>query len=387
MGIHLLTLASPAIAFLFAALFFGAWVRWRTLRYLLWLASAFLLFAVALLSQITLTPADLGLNAVGSCILYTAATLAFGEGFLRRLGLRSHVVFNGAVAVLVVAGTAYFYYGVHWLHGRIFVMNFGLAILLLVTALRARAGGRTYLDRSLFWVLALFALQFFPRTILTVGAFGNIGQELHMSDRPAVVQSPFWVWMNLSFLIFTVLIGLLLAAAIVTDVVAALHRKANTDSLTSLLNRRGFEELTESPRGKAASVLQSLIVFDIDDFKSINDVYGHFGGDVVLSQIGALLKKHIRTSDAAARLGGEEFVVLLSNLEPEAAHAIAERLRQGIANTRFGDGSMRERTVTASFGVVNLQAGETLDQALRRADALLYAAKRNGKNRTVVSQS
>jgi diguanylate cyclase (GGDEF)-like protein len=129
----------------------------------------------------------------------------------------------------------------------------------------------------------------------------------------------------------------------------------------------------------------SLIIFDIDDFKSINDSYGHPEGDAVLTQVASLVQQNIRASDAVARLGGEEFVVLLSNLDRGGVYAFAERLRNEIAHTRFGSDGLSGHTVTASFGVVEFRSGEDLDGAVRRADEMLYSAKRSGKNRILAS--
>jgi len=89
-----LTLAGPAVAILFAAVFLGIWSYWKRLRYLLWLAAAFFLFSLAALSQILLIPHDFGLNAVVSCILYTVSVLVFADGILMRLGLRSNYFLN-----------------------------------------------------------------------------------------------------------------------------------------------------------------------------------------------------------------------------------------------------------------------------------------------------
>ncbi len=370
------------IAFLFAALFFGIWTSWKALRYLLWLSSAFLLFGLGLLSQILLIPRNLGINAVVTAVLYTAATLTFAEGALRRLGLRSSYLFNFTVSLFVVAGIAYYFYEVPWLDGRVYVLNFGLATLLLVTALRMRRGAHQPLDRALFWTLLIFSLQFFPRTLLT---FQHLNETRDIAVVRQYVQTPFWIWMNLSFLIFIVLIGLLFSVSIGADIVAALNQKATTDSLTGLLNRRGFEELAERMTAKAKEKTQSLILFDIDDFKSINDLYGHHGGDAVLAQIGSLLQElvHEAAAAVAARFGGEEFSVLLSGLSQCQLYRIADGLREDISSTEFGEGSLNERTVTASFGVVEINEGESLEQGLRRADDLLYAAKRAGKNRIV----
>ena len=104
----------------------------------------------------------------------------------------------------------------------------------------------------------------------------------------------------------------------------------------------------------------------------------------MLAKVAGLLSENLRFSDKAARFGGEEFVVLLSDVHREEALALIERLRRVIEDTRFGSGGLRRRRITASFGIAEYRAGEDLEEAIRRADAMLYAAKRNGRNQALV---
>lgn|GEM_PF-645103 len=381
-GIHVLTFAGPAIAFFFAILFFSIWTYRKALLYLPWLASSFFFFGSAILLQILMIPRDVGINALATCVLYTGATLFFAEGVLRRVGLRPNYLFNFTVAFSIFLGIAYFYYEVSQLDTRVCILNFGLALLLLAASLRMRKKAHQPVDRALFWALLVFSLQFFPRTLLTLQGLPDTQDLVKIRE---YALSPFWIWLNLSFLVFTVLIGLLLAVAIASDIIAVVTQEAVTDSLTMVFNRRGFEDFAEKVIDSSKGQRQSLILFDLDDFKAINDIYGHHAGDAVLEQVGSLLRDHVRASDAAVRLGGEEFAVLLFDLSPPEVYEIAERLREEIASIRFEDRPLRRLTVTASMGVVELQTGESLDQALRRADELMYTAKRTGKNRTVAN--
>lgn len=377
-GIRLLTLTGPAIALVFTAVFLGIWNHWRKLRYLLWFAAAFLLFSVAALSQILMIPQGNGPNTIVSCLLYVSAVIVFSDSLLLRLQLRPNYLLNFAISALIVGGIWYFFYVNLNLDVRVYILNFGLAILLLVTALRLGRAAKSKVDRAVYWTLLVFAIQFFPRTILSAGYVGS------RRDVVTLTQSPFWVWLNFSFIIFTVLLGLVLLAAVVADIVGILHHKANTDPLTGMLNRRGLEQFAEHQFSAMERRRRSLIIFDIDNFKSINDSYGHHEGDAVLTQVASLVRENTRQSDAAARLGGEEFVILLADTDGGDAYALAERLRSQIARTRFGIGVLSNRTVTASFGVIEFRAGEGLDEAIRRADEMMYAAKRSGKNKTLV---
>ncbi len=167
------------------------------------------------------------------------------------------------------------------------------------------------------------------------------------------------------------------------------RRNARIDPLTGLANRRGFDErfaqvVQETDRYGGAA---ALILVDIDHFKLINDTFGHDGGDAVLVAVSASLADGRRTVDIAARLGGEEFAILLPQTDARGAREVAERLRKRVEalTVRTNSGEAR---ATASFGVSEYaaRAGEA-DRVVERADQALYAAKRNGRNRVEVATS
>ncbi len=161
-----------------------------------------------------------------------------------------------------------------------------------------------------------------------------------------------------------------------------LRRALCTDHLTGVLNRRHFFALAEEAMALAVRSGQPLsaIMLDADHFKAVNDRFGHAAGDAVLAGLGGALRAAVRTHlDLVARLGGEEFCVLLPGLGLPEAMQVAERLRRGVAALRFGeDGELR---VTASLGVAERGGAEALDRLLDAADAALYAAKAAGRNR------
>jgi len=158
---------------------------------------------------------------------------------------------------------------------------------------------------------------------------------------------------------------------------------ARIDPLTGLANRRAFQELAERALqhiGRSGKPL-SLIMLDIDHFKRVNDTWGHSVGDQVLKAIAIVMAEHVRSNDVAARVGGEEFVILLMDTEQGGAHIFAERLRLAIMNVEVEVPGSSLR-VTASFGVAETASHETkLDEALGCADKALYHAKHNGRNR------
>ena len=161
---------------------------------------------------------------------------------------------------------------------------------------------------------------------------------------------------------------------------------AVTDALTGLYNRRYFERHLNLMLGKAQEQGRdlALMILDIDHFKAVNDTHGHDIGDAVLREFAARLKRNIRGVDLACRFGGEEFVVLMPDTDFGQADAVAERVRQSIAEKTFEVGTARPLVVTVSVGVsLNESVVDTPEGLIKRADVALYRAKREGRNRVI----
>ncbi|MEA2276321.1 MAG: hypothetical protein QOI62_3104 [Solirubrobacteraceae bacterium] len=165
------------------------------------------------------------------------------------------------------------------------------------------------------------------------------------------------------------------------------ERQAVTDELTGLFNRRRFQEAmaTEVERSKRFGQPVGLVLLDLDDFKAVNDTYGHQQGDLVLREVARVLRETSREIDEPARYGGEELAVVLPGTDLEGAYNLAERVRIGIEELGLpvldGEGALR---VTASFGVATLPgSADDMRGLVAAADEALYRAKRSGKNRTV----
>ena len=164
-----------------------------------------------------------------------------------------------------------------------------------------------------------------------------------------------------------------------------LHRLAMTDELTQVANRRSILWFAEQTRLKAIAQQRHwcLLLIDIDYFKQCNDSFGHDAGDQVLVQIAAAMKSLLRAGDRVGRTGGEEFLLILPDMELEAATAIAERLRQVVAQLTFAP--YREVKITLSVGVTEAGRQEDVREAMSRADAALYQAKSLGRNKVVAA--
>ncbi|NKB58897.1 MAG: PleD family two-component system response regulator [Alphaproteobacteria bacterium] len=163
---------------------------------------------------------------------------------------------------------------------------------------------------------------------------------------------------------------------------------ALTDGLTGLYNRRYLNAHVEGQieRMKVSGKGMSLMMFDIDHFKEINDAHGHAAGDEVLQELASRVTHNLRSFDTVARYGGEEFVIVMPDTEISIACAVAERLRVDIAGRTFAiSGPGEAVNVTVSIGVASASlTGETTADILRRADEALFAAKRGGRNRAML---
>jgi len=165
---------------------------------------------------------------------------------------------------------------------------------------------------------------------------------------------------------------------------AVLHGQATTDPLTGVSNRRHFEQVIEvqTVQSRRFAESLSLVILDIDNFKSINDHFGHQMGDLVLVSLVRLLRAQLSKGHLLARWGGDEFVVMLPHTSAEAARQLAEGLRLAVSVHVF---PVRTR-LTASFGVAELQAQESPETLFARVDTVLYAAKAAGRNLVKLSE-
>ena len=377
--IHLLTLSVPAVSLLFAGTFAAIWRQWRESAYLPGLSIAFLFHALGAMSQLLHFPADSGQNALVSCLLYSLAVLLFADACLRRVNDRLPKIFGLLALSLILAGCAYFYYVHRNLLARIYVLNFGYGAIFLVLAVRLNRSARKKLDHILTWLAVGVGIEFFVRTVWSVKDLGT------QNSMVTFARSTFWIWLNLSSLVLVVLLGIVLVMGVMTDVIERFRLQAKVDSLTGLLNRRGFEESAQAKLPENTLHPISVIAFDLDNFKSINDTYGHAAGDFVLESTSRMLHEHIRKGDVVGRIGGEEFIILLSNTGKAEAGVFAERIRSTLEKMEFGDDVLLPRKITASFGVVEYSPEMSLRAIIERADSKLYDAKKTGRNRVVVA--
>jgi diguanylate cyclase (GGDEF)-like protein len=163
------------------------------------------------------------------------------------------------------------------------------------------------------------------------------------------------------------------------------QRQAITDDLTGLVNRRRFIEAldAEIERARSFGSALTIVLADLDNFKQVNDEFGHHGGDVVLRAFADLIRSHVRDVDVSGRIGGEEFAIILPDTDREGAAHVAERMRESLNSVPIPLSDGAAITAASSFGVAELEPEQTGDDLLRAADAALYRAKDEGKNRVV----
>ncbi|MFC1676864.1 diguanylate cyclase [Planctomycetota bacterium] len=164
---------------------------------------------------------------------------------------------------------------------------------------------------------------------------------------------------------------------------------ANTDELTGMLNRRRFFDILEREilQGKIEGKPLALMILDIDNFKKINDTYGHPEGDMILKKMGQIFEENLYPLDVSCRWGGEEFTILLPRTSPENSVRVAEKLRKIIDNYQW-QVSDKYISVTVSIGLANLGSENITDSSglIKKADDALYAAKRSGKNCVITAE-
>ncbi len=184
------------------------------------------------------------------------------------------------------------------------------------------------------------------------------------------------------FIILGAAVNLFLLYMVASKPFRRLEFRANYDPLTGIMNRAALHDMFNFVSKDPFFWPISLIMFDLDNFKEINDTYGHNVGDMVLKKVAETIKRHLRRSDIFARWGGEEFVILLPHTDLRGAVKVAEKLRRALEELEIPQ--LKGRKITASFGVSELRQGESLEEAILRADKALYEAKAKGKNRVEI---
>ena len=365
-----------AIAFVAACLgitLFAAWLSARTEAFLLtWaIGAALLVGSVLVYSAYVISPEPyvvilaFFVHIMGFAVLYGAARqFCTGERPLRP-------IVTVAVPSLLIAlpGFATRFDAIGFI-----LSNLVVAALLFLTA-REYWVGRKEAPGPIIGLTALYAMAGVSFVICAV--------ILIVDGQLALGRAPENWAENLNLIVGIAAIagvGALSLALNQSRLARAHRREAMTDSLTGLLNRRAVFDMFSD---RDLPPFTSVVVFDLDGFKAVNDGHGHAVGDEVLRRFTSAIKQGIRATDTAARLGGEEFALVLPRSDAESALQVAERIRRAFAEEAIETGGEALRC-TVSAGVATAgEDGQPFEDVLRSADSALYAAKRDGRNRVV----
>lgn len=234
---------------------------------------------------------------------------------------------------------------------------------------------RGWLDLTLQAVLAASALQFLSKPFLMTlsGGTGTTMQNYLSTDYALISQT--------LGTIFAIALALLALVIMVRDILAEVTAKSEVDTLSGLLNRGGFERQAANALDEAArrGVPVALIIADLDHFKAVNDTFGHASGDRVIQAFAGFLKGAASAGHVVARMGGEEFAIILPGSNLIAARLLAEGARSAFSTLPV-DSLPATSRFTASFGVAERLPAESLSGLMRRADEALYAAKNSGRD-------
>lgn len=275
-----------------------------------------------------------------------------------------------------------------WQHRLVLVLGGTLLTGIVMSMPLPGVTGQLALRTGLFQLLplALMALTVRPMSVLALALLIVVMAQLRivLYGAPGTGSALYWL-----YTLTTIGFGLVLAGYRTDFAVSAwrmrrrLVQQAHTDELTGLLNRNGWSEraITVHARATAAGRPVAVIVLDIDYFKRINDDHGHDGGDAVLQRLGDLMRARVGDDGCAARIGGEEFAVLLDGEDADSALAFAERLRGEFGKAHGGV------VATLSAGIAGHLPGESLRDQMRRADLALYDAKHEGRDRVHVADA
>ncbi|GMB81063.1 GGDEF domain-containing protein [Shinella zoogloeoides] len=285
-------------------------------------------------------------------------------------------------ALLAIAATTlgplYYYQFIEPnLLARVIILNFGLALLsLLMVWDVARTSRRSPVEQVLLGLLLVSCAGYLLRPLFLI-ASGASRERF---------EDSYWLVVSISDALICAMTAVGVLAVIASDVMDEIKTEALIDTLSGLFNRRGFEPRALGALAKpTAGNPPAMILADLDHFKSINDLFGHSGGDLIIRRFSEVLKQKAPGDAIMARLGGEEFAVMLPSNARASACQLAEEIRTTFKQIAF-EAVAGEARPTASFGVAIAREDEGLPSLIERADRALYRAKGSGRDHVSLAE-
>ena len=362
------------IALLFAASFATLATVFRAKRQGLWFALAFSVGALTPLSEILVRLSDYPtIFSATSYATSLAAMLLIGYGFARFRGAPASPAVPLAIFVVGVVLRAAIWGGERSTLPYELAFQAPMAVACAWTvAVTLSVARPSVLDRVVAAYFVPMTIFFIAKAFLSVAYGSGVSAQAYATSTYALISQAGGALMMLG-------VGLLILLVLVKDVTDRSRSDAETDALTGIANRRGFDGRAEAALLRAVERRHSLAIamFDLDHFKSINDAHGHDVGDDVIVAFAAVLKRFAPASALLARTGGEEFAMLLEKTTAEPCRLCADAIRLAVLAEREGGSPI----ISVSGGVAELRPGESLTDLTRRADQALYQAKREGRDR------
>lgn len=366
----------PFVFLMFGVIFLVA-DRWSPGSARYW-GLGYILSALGFVFPVLAQAAPLKVQASVAQLLFFAAFFLYGHALLLRFRRPIWLLARLGLTIGGLCVVIWLIVGRQDLRSELALGDAWLAILLAISVAAVWRHAVSPIDKMLVGVASLVVLETTVR-VTALLAFTSAGDYASLNQ---FLSSDYAFFMQVGASIIGFIMALTVLGSVVADVIAGYRWSAEHDSLTELLNRRGFEEALPKSRGGAFPA-GAMIVADIDRFKQVNDRHGHAAGDHVIIRLAQALKSALNGSPMIARFGGEEFVAFLPDVTGvEAAH-MAEEARRAFAGTDWSEYGI-DGVVTASFGVSTTARGDhSAHDAIGRADACLYLAKNSGRDRVV----
>ena len=374
-GQFFISLLNPAIGLLFAAAFFMMWMNRRE-TYIAYAAGAYVATAFAFLMQDVAPVMPMELQRLPANMAFLLTGALFAAAIIKRYGLPVPWREIAVAMAVSLAVFLWFLLGQPDIAARIYAISIGAgAIALMVVRALWPLDKPHLIDRVLFWVAALAAINLIVRPVVLLSLTGGF------ANYDGFQQSIYWTTVQFSQAMVSVAAAISLMVAIAIDMVTELRAQAAGDTLSGLLNRRGFETEASAAmrRSTAGEAPAALLIADLDHFKAVNDTYGHAVGDAIIAAFGAHVRAIGPAGMIAGRIGGEEFAILVPGAGIEAGRQLAEAIRGGL-HAACADRIPTALCPTTCIGISVGTGRTTLSQLMQQADQALYDAKRTGRD-------
>lgn len=381
-GQFFFTLLNPAVAAILTATFLVLWRKRPDQGYLAVLALAFLCCGLAFVVNDFLPHFDSPLSRITANLLFFAAITAACIGALLRVGALTPVMLYIITWVVCAAVFCWYLLIEPSTEARIYVVSMAYMVLTMTTVWTLF---RTRPLHSMDWIfIALIAVLSVLSVLRPLATFLK---QIDTNAGGSFRDSTYWATVQAATPVIAIAVGLAFLAALAVKLFDELTMEANRDFLTGLLNRRGFDKGVQRLLGSRwiGEQKTALMIVDIDNFKLINDSFGHAVGDDVIFMVASTLTRH-GEADLVARTGGEEFTLFYRAGTRTDLMVRAEAIRLALAEIDFQQ-MPSDRRVTVSMGLHCSEQSESITAMMAEADRALYAAKSAGKDRAILAPS